>query len=743
MTSSRVASGNNVLQQKKHGLESKQSVESETGSKGDQDGGGNVGSEMASLDFSKSNETVGRSGDLSELGIEQVSGLGNVSNPKYVDVVSKAPSHDSKFSTGGSAESDSLSKAMASLDLSGSGDTTERNAELSGLGIEHTATADTATNMSSRFETIEETACESKQRETIGLGTPSDIGNVSNAKYVDIVSEAPSHDSKSSTGGSAESDSLSKVMASLDLSGSGDTTERNAELSGLGIGEHIATADTTANMSSKIETPEETTRESKQSVWNDGETIGSESFTNAMAFLDKGESDESAEKDSAASGCDVERAKTISSSVRRPEMEAGDGLDRDLTAPVEAVVEDPRSSELREDTSTSEWTEEEVLTSSWDEAVEITIGTSSHDNTLVVKKSTSKASASLGLSVSDGNNDVANNGTKTDEVISAERNESKDTVDSGSVHEECAKDIRTEDLFTSTETSSFLSTEKGDDPIVTAASTSSPEAPTPEDRDNFLRESVLNALEADERTENMPAVRRAPSDDRESYLFNAFLAGSDTEISVDPIIRNYSTMDSIDEDDNIAKFQERTALRTATLSSSYARSEDSDKLAEINGDIIEISKDVVVDDGINLASASIAKVTKIEQVVTSSRVASGNNVLRQKKYGLESKESVQSETGSKGDQDGGGNVGSEMASLDFSKSNVTGGRSGDSSELGIEQVSVLGNVSDPKYVDVVSKAPSHDSNFSTGGSAESDSLSKVMASLDLSGSGTQPKGMQS
>ena len=364
-------------------------------------------------------------------------------------------------------------------------------------------------------------------------------------------------------------------------------------------------------MSSKIETPEETTRESKQSVWDDGETIGSESFTNAMAFLDKGESDESAEKDSAASGCDVERAKTSSSSVRRPEMEAGDGLDRDLTAPVEAVVEDPRSSELREDTSTSEWTEEEVLTSSWDEAVEITIGTSSHDNTLVVKKSTSKASASLGLSVSDGNNDVANNGTKTEEVISAERNESKDAVDSGSVHEECAKDIRTEDLFTSTETSSFLSTEKGDDPIVTGASTSSPEAPTPEDRDNFLRESVLNALEADERTENMPAVRRAPSDDRESFLFNAFLAGSDTEISVDPIIRNYSTMDSIDEDDNIAKFQERTALRTATLSSSDARSEDSDKLTEINGDIIEISKDVVVDDGINLASASVAKVTEI------------------------------------------------------------------------------------------------------------------------------------
>jgi hypothetical protein len=70
-------------------------------------------------------------------------------------------------------------------------------------------------------------------------------------------------------------------------------------------------------------------------------------------------------------------------------------------------------------------------------------------------------------------------------------------------------------------------------------------------------------------------------------------------------------MDSIDEDDNIAKFQERTALRTATLSSSDARSEDSDKLTEINGDIIEISKDVVVDDGINLASASVAKVTEI------------------------------------------------------------------------------------------------------------------------------------
>ena len=453
---------------------------------------------------------------------------------------------------GSSVSSESLSKVMASLDFSKSDETVGRSGD---FGIEQVI-------------------------------TPRGIGNVSNAKSVDVVSEAHSHDSKSSTEGSADSESLSKVMASLELNGSGETTDRNAELSGVGI-EHVATDNTaTVNMRSTIETQEETARESAKPVCDDGESLAS-----VKPFHGKGESGKSAENETVASGLD----------------EAKDGIDKGLFATVGAAAEDAKSSKSREGTSSSEWTEEEVLTSSWDETVEITIGTSSRDNTLA-KKSSSK---SLSLSVSDGNNDVTNSDTKTDEAMPAERNGSEDTVDDGSLHEECAKDIRNEDLFTSTATSSFRSTEKGDDPIAATASASSREAPTPEGNGKFLKESVLKALEAGERTESIPAVRDAPSDDRESYLFNAFLAGSDMEISVDPIIRDYSTMDSIDEDDNIAKFQQRTSLRTASSSSSDAQSEDSDKLTEINGEAIELSKDIVVDDGINLASASVAKVTEI------------------------------------------------------------------------------------------------------------------------------------
>ena len=104
-----------------------------------------------------------------------------------------------------------------------------------------------------------------------------------------------------------------------------------------------------------------------------------------------------------------------------------------------------------------------------------------------------------------------------------------------------------------------------------------------EDDAKLVTEITMNAIKAGGPSERSPSIRETISEDRESYLLNAFLTGSDIDISVDPILPDPSTMESIDEDENIARFQERLA---STLSNACSR--DTGKLPEIVGDQGEI-----------------------------------------------------------------------------------------------------------------------------------------------------------
>jgi hypothetical protein len=108
----------------------------------------------------------------------------------------------------------------------------------------------------------------------------------------------------------------------------------------------------------------------------------------------------------------------------------------------------------------------------------------------------------------------------------------------------------------------------------------------PEDDAKCIKESVWKALVAGETSED--TIQETISEDRESYLLNAFLTGSNMDISVDPILPNYSSMESVHEDENIAQYQERIASI-----SNETRSNDTGDIAQINGLPIEISKDVI------------------------------------------------------------------------------------------------------------------------------------------------------